>query len=89
MSELDLNVIDFIMQPPVKNAIQTVQHKRKTCMHNLLRTTLSEKKSVQIKQIRLCRIIKLELDLQPVSFLISSISSSRSNVEALDPMVKC
>lgn len=43
MSELDLNVIDFIMQPPVKNAIQTVQHKRKTCMHNLLRTTLSKK----------------------------------------------
>lgn len=30
-----------------------------------------------------------EVNLQPVSFLISSISSSLSNVEALDPMVKC
>lgn len=30
-----------------------------------------------------------ELNLQPVSFLISSISSSLSNVDALDPMVKC
>ena len=29
-----------------------------------------------------------ELNLQPVSFLISSISSSRSNVDALEPMMK-
>ena len=29
-----------------------------------------------------------ELNSQPVSFLISSISSSLSNVDALDPIVK-
>lgn len=30
MSKLDFNVMDFIMQTPVENTTETVQHKRKT-----------------------------------------------------------